>query len=260
MRLLFGFVLVLLWASCANGLVLEELIEKGQLDKTLSHQRVGYYIGSFDPLHKGHERVATLCLEKDLCDYVIVYPSWGGDTFKKRADVQKRLDMLFVVFEKHPKIIVTRFPPKKLQDALTKSNNVQTGFVKSAFEGMSLIGVVGSDTALAVAKSEQALSTFMTGKQLTEMHYEHTLGGCMALPVESFFVVMREGDDIKSLEGKIGEKNIAAVVEAYSDEKGFSSTKAKKILSEGGSLDAMLSEPVIDIIQKNGLYREGPKQ
>lgn len=259
MRLLLSIVFVLLWVTCANGLVLEELIEKGQLEKTLSRQRVGYYIGSFDPLHKGHERVATLCFEKGLCDYVIVYPSWGGDTFKKRIDVQRRLDMIFALFEKHPTIIVTRLPPKKLQDALTKPDYSRNGFVKPAFEGMSFIGVVGSDTALAVAKSEQALSTFMTGNSLTQKHYEHTVGGCMALPVDSFFVVMREGDDIKSLEGKIGQKTIAAVVEAYSDEKGFSSTKAKKILNKGGSLESMLSEPVIEIIQRYDLYRGLPK-
>ncbi|MBP9694718.1 MAG: hypothetical protein KBE16_08430 [Alphaproteobacteria bacterium] len=260
MRILLSFMVAVLWATCANGLVLEELIDNGQLEKTLSHQRVGYYIGSFDPLHKGHEKVASLCLENDLCNYVIVYPSWGGDTFKRRIDVQRRLDILFAVFEKHPTIIVTRFPPKKLQDTLTEPDVSKNGFVKPVFAGMSFIGIVGSDTALAVAKSEQALSTFMTGNLLTEMHYEHTVGGCMALPVESFFVVMREGDGIKSLEGKIGQKKMAAVVDAHSDEKGFSSTKAKKILSEGGSLESMLSEPVIDIIRKHHLYRDGSKQ
>lgn len=259
MRLFLSLALMLFWATCANGLVLEELIEKGQLEKTLSHQRVGYYIGSFDPLHKGHEKVAGLCLEKDLCDYVIVYPSWGGDTFKKRIDVQRRLDMLFAMFEQHPTIIVTRFPPKKLQDTLTRLDSSKAGFVKPAFNGMSFIGIVGSDTALAVVKSSQALSTFMTGKRIAEIHYEHTVGGCMALPVDSFVVVMREGDDLNPLKGKIGQKKIAAVFEADSTVNELSSTKARKIIGEGGSLETMVSQPIIALIKKYNLYSERPK-
>lgn len=255
MRFIFGFVVALFWVTCAHGLVLEDLIKQGQLEKTLSHQRVGYYIGSFDPLHKGHERVAGLCLEKGLCDYVIIYPSWGGDQFKKRIDVQRRLDMLFSVFEKHPNVIVTRFTPKELQDVLTKPAVTKVSFVKPAFEGMSFIGIVGSDTALAVAGSKEALSTFMAGRRLTEMHYEYTLGGCMALPVDSFIVAMRQGDELSPLKNKIGQKKIIAVVDIEKDDLGLSSTKAKKMIKEGGAIESMLSEPVIQVIQTYNLYQ-----
>ena len=52
------FTSLLLLAFDAHALVLEDLVKNNQLQSTLQNKKVGYYIGSFDPIHKGHEEVA----------------------------------------------------------------------------------------------------------------------------------------------------------------------------------------------------------
>jgi len=250
--------LVFLWTSSAQALVLEDLIQSGTLETTLKNKKIGYYVGSFDPLHKGHEAVAVLPIQQGLCDLVIIYPAWGGDSFKARADVSVRHDMLFSVFQDHPTVIVTRLTPKELQARLTVSDTTKKvknkPAVKPAFEEMSFIGIIGSDTALKLGPNEEASSSFMTGIQIPEKYQTHTLGGLMALPVDSFIVALREGDDLSVLKGNIREKEILATLESKK-EKTLSSTAVKKALTKGNSIHSMVSEPVIKIIEKQGLYR-----
>ncbi len=250
--------LVFLWTSSVQALVLENLIQNGTLETTLKNKKIGYYVGSFDPLHKGHEAVAALPVQQGLCDLVIIYPAWGGDSFKARADISTRLDMLFSVFRDHPTIIVTRLTPKELQARLTVpdvTKNVKNQpLVKPAFEGMLFIGIVGSDTALKLEPNEKASFGFMTGIQIPEKYQTHTLGGLMALPVDSFIVALREGDDLSVLKGKIREREILATLESEK-EKTFSSTAVKKALNTGSSIRLIVSGPVIEIIEKQGLYR-----
>src|SRR5688572_6988842 len=87
-------IITSLTLKAANALVLENLIAKGTLESTLSNKKVGYYVGSFDPLHLGHEEVAELPILSDLCDYVIIYPNWGRDSYKDRIDINIRQDMV----------------------------------------------------------------------------------------------------------------------------------------------------------------------
>jgi nicotinamide mononucleotide adenylyltransferase len=119
----------MLYAISANCLVLEDLVNSNKLEETLTGKKIGVYLGSFDPLHRGHEDVAQLPIQQGLCDYVIIYPSWGGDSYKKRTDLSIRLEMLFVTFADDPRVIVTRMPPQDMQRALTKptTNKTQKG-------------------------------------------------------------------------------------------------------------------------------------
>src|SRR6266404_6119942 len=89
------FLLIFGWTSSAQALVLEELIQNKTLESCLQNKKVGYFLGSFDPVHKAHEAIIQSPLEQGLCDYVIAYPVWGGDIYKVRSDIHVRLDMLF---------------------------------------------------------------------------------------------------------------------------------------------------------------------
>ena len=245
------FTNLLLLAFDAHALVLEDLVKNKQLQSTLENKKVGYYIGSFDPIHKGHEEVAKNVLSENLCDYVIIYPSWGGDSYKQRASIEIRLDMLFALFKDHPQVIVTRYPPKQLQNALTQKTSATT--VTPKFKGLEFIGVVGSDTALKLTPDKASSIEFMSGTVISLKHENHTWGGCIALPVSSFIVSMRTGDDLSLLKGMAGGREIIKTItlKQYDD---ASSTLVKDLMKNQETTDKWLSEPVIKIIQEAKLY------
>jgi nicotinic acid mononucleotide adenylyltransferase len=252
-------IVLISWFSCtAQGLILEDLMEKGILESTLVHKKIGYYIGSFDPLHKGHEAVAKLPIQQGLCDYVLIFPAWGGDEYKSRVDVRHRLEMIYSVFADHPSVIVTKLSPKELQQALTCPDESKVindkPAVKSRILGVEFIGMVGSDTALSLQANDKALSTFMKGIQIPEKYYEQTVGGVIALPVNQFIVSQREGDDLTPLEGKIGDRPIIAVLENKSGHA-LSSTAVKKTMNEKQSIDEMVSPSVREIMTREHLYQ-----
>ncbi|RUP39554.1 MAG: hypothetical protein EKK63_09610 [Acinetobacter sp.] len=251
-------MIVCIYASIAHALVLEDLVQDGKLESTLSQKKIGYYIGSFDPLHLGHEDVVNQILEQNLCDYVLIYPAWGGDEYKNRTDVQVRLEMLFAAFANHPKVIVTKLTPTELQGALMKRDESLVAgkpSVKTKLIGTEYIGVIGSDTALETSKDLKKLSVFMRGMQIPEKYKEHTIGGIIAIPVQSFIVSIRAGDSIDSLKGVFSDRPVIKTISTdYID---LSSTKVRKIIKNGSALDkSFVSQGVKEIIEKYGLYRE----
>lgn len=245
--------------TTAQALVLENLAETNKLQDTFAHKKVGFYVGSFDPLHKGHQATAKLAIQQGLCDYVLIYPAWGGDSYKKRVDVKHRLKMIFSAFENDPQIIVTKLPPAELQKLLTlpddkrRINDKPT--VKPAFEGEEFIGIIGSDVALEMSHNAEALAPFMQGVQIPDKYKEHTIGGIISLPVKKFIVTKRAGDDLTPLNSKVGDRPIMATLQ--SDEtQGHSSTAVKKALKEEKSIDTMVDEHVKKIIDENQLYQD----
>ncbi len=233
-------------------MLLEDLMRNNKLQSTLQNKKVGYYFGSFDPFHKGHEEVAKSVLRENLCDYVVIYPAWGGDSYKKRASVDQRLDMLFALFKDHPNIIVTRYPPKELQDALTKK--ISRKRVEPKFEGLRFFGVVGSDLALNLPPDKATSLEFMSGEVITYEYENYTWDGCIALPVSSFIVCIRIGDDLSPLQGMAGGRKIVSTItlKQYGD---VSSTFIKNLIKNQQSTDKWLSEQVIQIIKENKLYQ-----
>ena len=251
-------ILVCIYASIAHALVLEDLVKDGKLESTLSQKKIGYYIGSFDPLHLGHEDVVNQILDQNLCDYVLIYPAWGGDEYKNRTDVKIRLEMLFAAFQKHPKVIVTKLTPAELQGVLMKRDESLVAgkpSVKTTIIGTEYIGVIGSDTALETSKDLKKLSVFMQGVQIPEKYKEHTIGGIIAIPVQSFIVSIRAGDSIDSLKGLFSDRPVIKTISTdYID---LSSTKIRKIIKNGSALDkGFVSQGVNEIIKKYNLYRE----
>lgn len=242
----------------AQALVLEDLIKDKKLESTLSHKKIGYYIGSFDPLHLGHESVANQVLKKNLCDYVLVCPVWGGDEYKNRTDVQIRLEMIFSAFKKHPKVIVTKLSPSQLQIILMKNDKSLVAgkpSVKTRLIGTEYIGIIGSDTALETSKDPRKSSVFMRGIQIPEKYKEHTIAGIIALPVNRFIVSLRAGDSIDSLKGMFSDRPIMKEISTgYID---LSSTKVRKMIKNGCALDeGFVSKGVKKIIEKYDLYQD----
>ncbi len=243
----------------AHALVLEDLIQDHQLELTLSNKKIGYYIGSFDPLHLGHESVVKLVIDSKLCDYVIICPAWGGDTYKNRTDVNIRLEMLFAAFKHNPHVIVTKLSPVELQNALTTDNPDVTILgkptVMNRFAGANYIGIIGSDVALDSLKPEfqKNATVFMQGIKIPEKYKENTTGGIMALPVTSFVIAQRQGDILTPLKGHFAGRIILDVLETPYPE--VSSSKIKTMLKEGKTLENVVSPAVADLINKHSLFQ-----
>lgn len=251
--LIFGFI-----AMPANGLILENLIQQNKLSSTFKNKKIGYYFGSFDPLHIGHEAIVNDVLKQGLCDFILIYPAWGGDIYKKRTNVFIRLEMLFETFKNHPKVIVTQLNPGALQQILMEDqNNIFTAgkqTVKSRIAGVEYIGIIGSDAALDIVGDQEKLLVFMRGIKLSEKHKENTIGGILALPIDRFIVNIRPGDSLQTLQGKIADRPIFATIMANSFD--ISSTKIRTLLKSKNSIDDFINKEVIDIIIRNKLYCE----
>lgn len=257
--------------ASVQGVLLDEVDEAAQVS-LFENKRVGYYVGSFDPFHKGHEDVIQQALDGGLVDLVIIMPAWGGDDYKKRTDIKKRLLMLEKVYRSHPRVVVTRFSPKELQDKLTEPDEGRKVLGKPTVKplyGVEFIGLIGSDVALSLSqsaakepkkdalkpsKAQKWLLSFMSGIRVPETYERHTIGGIMAVPVAKFIVVMREGDNLEALAGKLGDREIIAVLESrYPD---ASSTRVRQVIQNQTSIDNLVPSEVADIIEAQKLYQE----
>jgi len=222
------FFLFLVSMFNARAVVLEELLAQGALKNLLQDKVVGYYVGSFDPLHLAHKNIAERVADY-FCDFIIIYPMWGNDGYKKRRwSLHERLDMIFAVMAHHPKIIVTKLDPFLLQEIFTTVDAEQQYIgtaspampisqVKPASFIKAFIGILGSDQALALglvittdSRKEAArknwLDIFMQGYKYVVCPENYNRACVSALPVESFIVVMRNSDDVSALDEMVGER------------------------------------------------------
>jgi nicotinic acid mononucleotide adenylyltransferase len=146
--------------------ILENLLSNE--NSLLKSKTICYYPGSFDPLHKGHECIAREVARRGFCDFVLIFAVWGDDRYKKRSDTNFRIDMLFSAFEDDPSVIVTRYNPFQLQNALTTPNSADEKFVVPKYEN-KFVGLLGSDTALFYDNHEEFLRDFMRGIRLNRV-------------------------------------------------------------------------------------------
>lgn len=238
----------------SSSIVLEELTleEKHHL---LSNKKIGYFIGSFDPIHKGHQEIISTIIKNNLVDYCIVYPVWGGDEYKNRTDINIRLEMLFSLYQNNSKIIVTKLPPVALQKALTidsPTTLLNKPTVIPSTSKTTYVGILGSDAALKTASDVKKRSVFMKGIKIPEKYYYHSAGNVIALPVNSFIVFVRKGDDISVLKGKIHDSPIISTFEHNDD---ISSTQIRNMIKENKDVTSLLAPSVLEIINKEALYQ-----
>lgn len=264
--MIYKTFLLLLFTSSLSALTLEKLRDGNTLLKTLKGKKIGFYPGSFDPVHRGHRRFVEGVLQKGYCDYVLILPVWGQDTNKERTDIKIRLEMMDVLFGNHPKIIITFMSPLEIQQTLTKENKeikIQNYSTVSPLDEMEFIGLIGSDVALKLStpttdiKAEDYrkkwLSVFMKGICIPEKHKESSTGCIMALPVSNFIIGEREGSDISPLQGFIGTRRIIAVYRD-SEQALASSSVAKTTLRRNEAVNHLLDQKVISIIKRHNLY------
>jgi len=239
--LLFLFVVAF---STMQSTILDENFDLTQL----KGKNLGYYIGSFDPIHLGHQHVIDTALQENHVDFVLIYPAPGGDSFKNRNKLHLRQKMIASVYKDNPKVLLTSWSPKQLQDHF-----------ECVAKDVSVVGIIGSDVITEKfygsdkELGDKYLKVFMRGMPLTEKHFEDTAGALIALKADSFLVALRGNVDLAFLHDSIHDRPIAGYIQS----KGESSTQVRNAILIGEAIDALVDASVVKIIHEENLYHPG---
>jgi cytidyltransferase-like protein len=211
----------------------------------LRGKKIGYYVGSFDPLHLGHQ--AVIDRAKQSLDYVILYPVPGGDIYKNRSDFSVRQQMMEGVYKTDARVILTHLFPGEVQDRLSP-----------LFGKVEIVGIVGSDLVkeqLTSPDKEKISAIFMRGVTIPAKHAKTTIGALMALPATSFIVNLRNEDDLSHLNGMFGDRPIRELVKFGPPFSQLSSTQVRNAVKQQLPISEMVTPNVAAVIQALGLYK-----
>ena len=245
MKSIFSFFVVLIGVtfsfSTLTAVILDDTFEM----KHLNGKKVGYYPGSFDPIHLGHQHVIATALQSQYVDYVLVYPAPGGDRFKNRSALAFRQKMIASIYQDHPKVLLSYESPKELQDRFSE-----------IADDVEVIGIMGSDVVTEKLMGPDAClsakyhKVFMRGLPLKEKHFYDSVGAITALKASAFVVALRDGIDLSHLNGKIYDRPILGLIVSTK----HSSTQVRKAIGDSTRFEHLLSFPIQALIKQEGMY------
>ncbi|MBR1735006.1 MAG: hypothetical protein IJ730_06130 [Alphaproteobacteria bacterium] len=159
---------------------------------------LGYFPGSFDPLHDGHIEVIKVILQKKLCDAVFVYCVHGKSSWKQRSDFYKRTEYCESNLASFDNVIISYLSVWEIQRRLTlKKRNSNHVISKKAH----ITGIIGADIAcnleyrngnpLIEQKRLERQKDFMKGIFIDQV-FEDSIACSIALPADDFIVALRE--------------------------------------------------------------------
>lgn len=242
--ILASFVLLIGIAFSSSNLMAAILDDTFKMTN-LSGKKIGYYTGSFDPIHLGHQHVIDAALRNGYVDYILVYPVPGGDSFKNRSELGFRQKMIASIYQDNSQVLVTYWTPKEIQDRFSKvADNVE------------VIGIIGSDVVTEklmgpdILLSRKCRKVFMRGVPLEEKHFYDTVGAIIALKAGSFVVALRDGVDLSYLNDKIYDRPILGFISST----GHSSTEVREAIGNKQRFEHLVSFPVQALIKQEGMY------
>lgn len=210
----------------------------------LNGKTIGYFVGSFDPVHLGHQELVETILSQELCDYVFIYPVPGGDPYKNRIGQASRISMLQLTFAHHNRVILSTMYPMQVQQ-----------YTQRYLADSTFFGVIGVDVADTLIIDEKKNSVFMRGVTIPQKHEETTIGAIMAVSAKAFIVAKRDRDNLMHLNGYVKDRPIIAEI-ALQSYAALSSTKVKENIRSFQSIHEMVNPAVRQKIFAEHLYRE----
>lgn len=215
------FVAVALTLICLSTQALE--LEQIESKKDL---KIGIYIGTFDPPHIGHQRVAQEAVKQGLVDYVVFIANDRAFHKPNATPFLIRHQMTRVIFANDPKIIA----PK-----LFRSNNALiqdvVSYIRHKHPQSTLHGMVGTDIAS------------ISGEIYSHEKYWMDL-------LDGFIVNKRGGYDATLIPSAVAGKPVRTF-EAH--DGGWSSTKIRDMV-KGGESEIPLAPKVLKLVNDLGLW------
>lgn len=207
-------------------------LEKMPNNELKTIKRLGFFLGSFDPLHAGHIEVIKIVIEQKLCDSVLVYCVQGESDWKRRSSFAARTAVCEKVLNNIENVIISYMSPFELQQKLTVRENSR---VKSRFSHR-ISAIIGADIACALEykngnpKIEEARIArqvdFMRGVPLS-VEYKDSLACSIALPADDFVVALRDDYRADDVPTTICGRPVSALIDTHVY-RNISSTKIRR--------------------------------
>jgi nicotinate-nucleotide adenylyltransferase len=221
MRRLLILIALVLSGPLSWGIELSDLPRRDNL-------KIGIYIGTFDPPHAGHQKVAEAAIEQSGLDFVLFIPNDRAFHKPNAVPWVMRKQMSRILFTQSQSIIVPHF------SAGSELSTVQDSikYIRTQFSDAQLYGMIGTDIA---AMAEQIFPT--------EKYWMAHMDG--------WLVNQREGYDARLIPASINMKPVQTFV---AHDGGWSSTKIREMILKNDGGEA-LDKDVLGFINKNQLYR-----
>jgi hypothetical protein len=206
------------------------LLEKISDEELSTVRNLGYFLGSFDPLHQGHIEVVNIVLNEGLCDRIFVYCVRGYSSYKQRSNFFERTSACAVDFEGMENVIMSYMMPTEIQQRLTYQEN---GLAKLKFDNLTITGIIGSDIAIGLecqsTNSEIEVARKSRQKDFMRGHIvqddSDSVSCSIALPATDFIVALRNNHEKNDVQGPICGRKVREII----DTKKFRSLSSSKI-------------------------------
>ncbi len=194
-------------------------------------KKIGFYGGTFNPIHNAHLIVAKIVKEKMGLDEVIFIPS--GHPPHKNNEVlnsKTRLEMVKLAITGEPQFLVSDIEIRHKRKSYTILTIEE---LKKVYPNDQLFWIIGADS-------------------LIEMPIIWR-GGWEVLNLIPFVVVQRKGFDLSQIPREILKKVTIVEIKTKST---VSSTKIRSMLAKGKSIDSLVPTKIAWFIKKHGLYKK----
>lgn len=197
--------------------------------KNCQQQKLGIFVGSFNPPTKAHFEIGSLLLEKNIVDNIIYIPC-NNLSKNSLISINNRYQMLLEMTMNYSKMIVDDI---KLNTHHKSFNYLDLDSLKEKYPSSVFYIIIGSDNL-------KDLNNWSCYEELLDNNY--------------FIVINRfNNNDLDIIEEKYSKfKNKFIIVEYNND---ISSTKVRKMIKDNISLNDVLENNVINYINKHKLYK-----
>lgn len=196
--------------------------------------RVGYFGGTFDPIHNGHLKLAQTVKEKMFLDKVIFVPS--GESYQKTnvTYAKNRLEMVQKAIEGHPDFYCSTIDVYRAGPTYTINTVKQIAYYGHV-DATESYWIMGADAFLNIRT------------------YKEYKGIVSLIPI----IIVDRGDnweEIKQLTDELRDEVDCAGFNYVPFNDSTSSTKIRELINKGRINEANIPANVRDYILTNGLY------